>query len=122
MSNLIRNYTADGATEAFRIAKSGSDDGLIAQASAATDALLGIFDELAHADGERTDVIRDGMARVQYGGTVARGDWLTADSDGKAVKTAPSAGSNVSVIGRAEVAGVAGDIVPIVLAIGQIQG
>jgi hypothetical protein len=122
MSNLIRNYTADGATSAYRIAKPGSDDGLAAQASAATDALFGIFDELAHDDGERADVIRAGACLIQLGGTVTRGDWLTANSDGKAVKAAPDAGSNVSVIGRAEVSGKDADIVPHILAIGQIQG
>lgn len=120
--NSIRNYTADGATGAYLIAKFGAADGQAKQAAAATDAVMGVFDELAHASGERCDVIRAGDALVQYGGTVARGDWLTANASGQAVKAAPAAGANNSVIGRAEVSGVSGDIVPIVLAIGQIQG
>ena len=118
----IRNYTADGATNPSRIAKFSTADGHVAQAAANTDALIGVFDELAHADGERCDVIRAGSTLVQYGGAVTRVDWLTSDANGKAVKAAPAAGSNASVIGRAEVSGVDGDIVPIVLAIGQIQG
>lgn len=122
MSNLIRNYTAGAATGAYLIAKFGSADGAVVQAAAATDEVIGVFDELAHASGERADVIRAGYAHVQYGGTVTRGDWLTSDADGKAVKAAPAAGDNASVIGRAEVSGVAGDIVSIVLAVGQIQG
>ncbi|HET7300106.1 MAG TPA: hypothetical protein VFJ01_05580 [Oleiagrimonas sp.] len=122
MSNLIRNYTTGAATAAYRIAKFGSADGAVVQAAAATDAAIGVFDELAHDSGERADVIRDGYALVEYGGTVTRGDWLTADADGKAVKASPAAGDNASAIGRAEVSGVAGDIVSIVLAIGQIQG
>lgn len=118
----IRNYTADGATNPSRIAKFSTADGHVVQAAAATDALIGVFDELAHAAGERCDVIRAGATLVQYGGNVTRGDWLTSDANGNAVTAAPAAGANNGVIGRAEVSGVAGDIVPIVLAIGQIQG
>lgn len=121
MSNLKRNYVTDAATGAYLIAKFGAEDGGVAQASAATDEILGVFDELAHASGERADVIRSGFAQVQYGGTVTRGDWLTSDANGKAVTAAPAATASVSVIGRAEVSGVAGDIVPIVLAVGQIS-
>jgi len=122
MSNITRNYEADGATKAFRIAKFGSDDGQAKQASASSDALMGVFDELDHASGERADVVRAGACRVQLGGTVTRGDFLTADSDGKAVTAAPAAGDNASVIGRAEVSGKDGDIISHVLAVGQIQG
>lgn len=119
---MIKNYTADGATTAYSIAKFGSADGDAALAAASTDKLIGVFDELAHADGERCDVIRAGATLVQYGGTVTRGDWLTANASGLAVTAAPTTGVNASVIGRAEVSGVSGDIVPIVLAVGQIQG
>lgn len=118
----IRNYTADGATNPSRIAKFSTADGHVVQAAAATDELIGVFDELAHATGERCDVIRAGATLIQYGGTVTRGDWLTSDASGNAVKAAPTTGAAASVIGRAEVSGVSGDIVPIVLAIGQITG
>lgn len=123
MSNFTRNYTTGAATAGYRIAKFGSADGAVIQGAASSDALIGVFDELDHASGERADVIRDGYALIEYGGTVTRGNWLTADADGKAVDVGTvTAGTNASVIGRAEVSGVAGDIVSIVLAVGQIQG
>lgn len=122
MSDFLRNYTTQAATAAYRLAKFGSADNTVIQSAAATDEIIGVFDELAHASGERADVVRGGPCLVQLGGTVTRGDWLTSDADGKAVTAAPATGSNVSTIGRAEVSGVAGDIVPHVLVIGQIQG
>lgn len=119
---MIINYTADAATTASTIAKFSSSDGHVVPAAAAADELIGVFDELSHASGERCDVIRAGRTLITYGGNVTRGDWLTSNASGQAVTAAPAAGANASVIGRAEVSGVAGDIVPIVLAIGQIQG
>lgn len=119
---MIINYTADAATVASTIAKFGTADGHVVPAAAATDELIGVFDEVSHASGDRCDVIRAGRTLITYGGAVTRGAWLTANASGQAVTAAPVAGANVSVIGRAEVSGVAGDIVPIVLAIGQNQG
>lgn len=102
-----RNYLAPAAIGAFLIAKHGANDGEAAQASAATDALMGVTDAVAPAAGERTDIVKSGIADVTYGGNVAKGDPLTSDANGKAIK-ATVAGSRL--IGYAEVAGVSGDI------------
>lgn len=119
---LIRNYTAGGAITKYRIAKHGAADGAVLQAAAATDALMGICVELDAASGARTDIIKAGIADVEYGGNVTRGDPLTSDANGKAVTAAPAAGANVRTIGFAEVSGVAGDIGACDIAPGVMQG
>ncbi len=79
-------------------------------------------DVLDIASGERVDVIEHGIAEVEFGGTVARGDPLTADADGKAIKAAPAAGVNARIIGWAGVSVVAGDIAKVRINLSQIQG
>jgi hypothetical protein len=119
---LNKHYTAAGAIAAFRIVKPGADDGEAAQAAAATDALMGVNESVATDDGEGCDVVKVGIADVEFGGTVAAGDPVTSDADGKAVKAEPDAGTNARIIGFAEVAAVAGDIAPVLIAPGVLQG
>lgn len=119
---LAKNYTAGGAISAFRIVKMGSNDGEVVQAAAATDLLMGVTGELGPASGERVDIIKAGIARIEFGGNVTRGNPLTADASGKAVAAAPGAGTNNRIIGFAEVSGVSGDIADVFLAPGVMQG
>jgi hypothetical protein len=104
---MRRNYLAAAAIAAFRIVKHGSNDGEVIQGAAATDALMGVNDSVAPEAGERVDIVKSGMADVEYGGNVTRGAPLTSDSVGRAV-TATVAGNRI--IGFAEVSGVSGDI------------
>ena len=120
---LTTNHTADGAIAAYRIVKFGAADGNVAQAAASTDLAIGVTDRLAAAvAGDRIDVIRSGIAEVEYGGNVTRGQKLTADADGKAIAAAPAAGVNAQIIGTAEVSGVAGDIGSLLVAPSVMQG
>ena len=81
---LIKNYTAEGDIAAYRIVKFGAADGGVAQAAASTDLVIGVNAELPVVAGERVDVVRAGLADVEFGGTVARGQPVAADADGKA--------------------------------------
>lgn len=119
---LNKNCTAEGAVTKHRIVKHGSADGLAAQGAAATDYLMGVNESITVADGERMDVVKSGIADVEYGGNVTRGKPITSDADGKAVEAAPAAGANVRIIGFAEVSAVAGDIGPALIAPGVMQG
>lgn len=120
---LLKNYVATAAIAAYRIVKFGTNDGEVTQAAAATDLLIGTTGRVtAAAANDRVDVIRSGIAEVEYGGTVARGDELTADASGQAVVAAPAAGSNVRIIGIAEVSGVSGDIGSVFIAPSVMQG
>ena len=119
---LNKNFVAEAAISAYRIVKPGTADGNVLQAAAATDFLVGVCESVGPALGERCDVVKSGIADVEFGGTVTRGGPVTADANGKAVAAAPAAGSNVRIIGFAEVSAVAGDIAPILVAPCVMQG
>lgn len=119
---LIKNYVAEVVVTANRIVKFGAADGDVVLAAAAADFSIGVSDSLDAALGERVDVIRTGIADVEYGGTVVRGDELTADSTGRAVAAAPTAGVNARLIGTAELSGVVGDIGKVLINLSVMQG
>lgn len=125
MSNptLIKTMTAGGAISHRRILKHGSADHEVVQAAASSDLLAGVAVAPGGvASGERVDVAMDGIAEVEFGGTVTRGQPVTADASGKAVAASPAAGANAEIIGHALVSAVSGDIAPVKLARGRIQG
>lgn len=107
-TNPPENFIADDAIGAYRIAIFGSEDGYAAIAAGATVPMLGITGELGATEaGKRVDVYTSGTQRVYYGGTVAAGNMLTSDANGAAITTT-TGGDHV--VGRARIAGVAGDI------------
>lgn len=113
---LFRGFNAEAAVSAYTIVKPGASGGVV-PATAATDKVLGTSDELDKAIGEVVDVAIGPVNKVKLGGTVAAGDWLTANASSLAIATT-TAGHQV--IGRAEIAGVAGDIVNYLRAPGQL--
>lgn len=104
---FIKSYRADAAVAKHRIVKAGAADGSIAQAAAATDAVMGVADSLGGTTGQIMDVVCGGYATVQYGGNVTRGAPLTANASGQAI-VATVAGSRL--IGFAVTAGASGDL------------
>ena len=117
MESHLKNlcYTAEGTIAPFRIVKFGTSDGNVLQASASSDGLIGVATAVganSYSTGNRLDVCRAGLAEVEYGGQITRGDKLTADSNGKAITitNAMLVAGVVNSIGTAEVSGVAGDI------------
>lgn len=124
MSNIstVRNCKAEGVIAAFTLVKPGAADMGVLAAAAVSDKIIGVSTDIAAASGERCDVILDGVADVLYGGTVTRGDPLTSDASGRAVTAAPGAGTNNSIIGRALISGVVGDIGQCIVSIGIMQG
>jgi hypothetical protein len=117
-----KNYTAGAAVTKYRLVKFGATDGAVLTGAAATDLLIGVNEALDVASGDRADVIRAGIAEVEYGGAVTRGAKLTSDASGKAVAAAPAADANVHVIGIAEVSGVDGDIGSVFISPSVMQG
>ena len=109
---LIKTYDAEGAITKYRIVTFGTDAKQVEQASANTDPLIGVNEAINVEDDERVDIVRSGFAEVEYGGTVTKGDLITSDQFGRAVKLTDvmlEAGANWS-IGVAEESGVSGDI------------
>jgi hypothetical protein len=119
---LITNFLADGAIAQFQIVKPGANSDDVKEAAAATDALIGISTFVPSDDNTSCDVVVCGIADLLLGGTVAFGDQLTSDANGNGVKAVPGAGLNVRTIGIAFKAGVSGDIIPCLIALGSAQG
>lgn len=119
---LTKAMKAEAAIAGYRIVKPGAADGAAVQATTTTEPLMGVADRLGAASGATVDVHMAGIAEVEFGGNVTRGDFLTADASGRAVAAAPGAGVNVNVIGRAMVSGASGDIGSVMISQGRIQG
>lgn len=105
---LTKSLTATGAIVKRRFVKYGAADGTGVQAVDAASFIVGVSSELDAAVGEHCSVHMNGnITDIEYGGTVARGDALTADAQGRAIKTTTT-GDRIG--GYAEVSGVVGDI------------
>lgn len=123
MNKIVKSYTAGGAIPNRRFVKWGSADGQVVLATAATDAVIGVSDHPGGAaSGERVDIVRLGFTEIELGGTVTRGGFITTNASGQAVAAAPAAGAVNSVVGRMDVSGVSGDVVPHLFIPGQITG
>lgn len=131
-SLLQKSFKAEAAIAAYRIVKPGTADTQVLQAAAATDFLIGVSNEVGAAINERQDIVVIGIADLELGGTVTRGDPITADANGKGVaatrhthteNTAGAYTQNATtgaaaagrIIGFALVSGVASDIIPVLL-------
>lgn len=121
-SGLTKNFTAEAAVTKRRIVKFGAADTTVLLGAASTDLLIGVSTGIDAAINEPCDVKMGGIAEVEFGGAVTRGQYLTSDATGRAVAAAPAAGVNASIIGVAMVSGVAGDIGSVLLSQGRIQG
>ncbi len=115
---LTKNYAAGGVIRACRFVK-WSADSTVVEAVDGGSPIIGVSEQLgitqADLDAGRTriDVIREGLAYLELGGNVARGDWLRADANGCGVAAALTAAATMHIGARAEVAGASGDIIPV---------
>ncbi len=124
---LTKNYNAEGTINGRRFVKYGAADGGALLAAANTDLIFGISHPMAaHAQvavsGDRFDVDEIGEAEIELGGTVAAGDLLTSDANGKAVKITDvmlQAGP-VNCGAQAKSAGVSGDYIKVTIRIQRI--
>jgi hypothetical protein len=114
---MILSFEAGAATVARRIARFSdvSASQKVAPASANTDPIIGVFDRIAGATGDIVDVIVEGQALVELGGTVTAGAPLTTDASGRAIVATPAAATTVRVLGFALEPGVIGDIAKVLV-------
>ncbi len=119
---LTKNYNAGGAISKRRFVKFGTDDRAVVQAAAATDSIIGVSTDVDTVIGEPTDVIHGGIALVQAGGAITRGQEVTSDANGKAVAATPAAGVNNRIAGIALQSAVLDDLFTVLLAPGVKQG
>ncbi|CAN5610805.1 hypothetical protein BH10PSE5_BH10PSE5_01300 [soil metagenome] len=120
---LTKTFTAEAAVTRRRICKFGATDSSVLMGAAATDLLMGVSDMSADVPiGHRCEVRLSGIAEVEFGGAVTRGQPITSDAIGRAVAAAPGAGVNNRLIGFAMVSAVLGDIGDVFMDLGSIQG
>jgi len=126
---------ATAISTAFTIACFGADDNTMTMAVAVSNDMIGVFQHTTLAAGDEVRVMLTGISRIVLGGTVARGQLLTSNSLGRGVvatqhvhvenlaaaytqNATTAAASAVRTIGRALASGVAGDIIPVLIAPG----
>lgn len=119
---LVKTYDASGTIAAYTVVKFTTTDFQVAAAAAVSDKLAGITTEVGVVDGERVDVIHDGIAYVTAGGTIAAGDALTVNASGQVVTAAPATGANANCIGRARQSAVSGDVLEVIIDFFVLQG
>jgi hypothetical protein len=113
---------AGAAIAAYTIVKFSAAETVVA-AAAATDSLIGITNDVAPANGERCDIVVEGVGFVTAGAAVTLGALVTSDASGRAVAAAPAAGVNNRMLGTAlDAATAAGDVIRVLLQQGSIQG
>lgn len=87
-----------------------SATGLVAFA-AATDKPAGVLQKPLAKQGEVARLGTGGISKVKLGGTVANGDDIQFNATGKGIVAATGG----YIIGRAQAAGVTGDVIPVLI-------
>lgn len=119
---FIVSRQAPTAVAPYSIVAFRAERGQVRQASADTDPLAGIADSMGAAAGGMADVQLSLIGDAKAGGTLAAGDPVTSDANGRAVKAVKRVGAIVSVIGIAQEPAVLDDIVPVLIAPSLIVG
>lgn len=107
----FRSYKAAVDIAANSIVKFTANAGEVTLATAATDKIAGVTDNVAVKAGDQVDVAYDGILPVKAGGNIAAGDMLTANAASKAIAATFTAAQMKFVIGRALAPAVADDLV-----------
>ncbi len=120
-SPRIQTFKSSAARAAFVCVKKGANDQTVAIASAATDKIIGVGQNVVAAIGSEFELsevaINGGGAKIKLGGTVAVGDLVTSDASGFGVATTTA---NDRVVGVAMEDGVAGDVIGIEVALSNV--
>ncbi len=115
-SLLEKSFVAKADIDGYLIFKLDAD-GEVLIASAAADKSVGVTGRGGAKAGEHLAGHLIGHVPVKYGGSVARGDLLTANASGQAVATSAA---NARIIGVAMEKGVSGDVGQALLVPGRI--
>lgn len=121
---LEKSFKCAAALAANVMVKFGADDDHVVVATAVGDLIIGVT---THATTDAEQAVRVqmlGIADVKTAGVITRGTFVTTNNAGLGVAAAPggSPPANNSVIGRALKTSASGDIIPVLLGIGQVQG
>lgn len=116
MSNptLTKTFKCTSAIAGRTLVTFGASDGEVVACSAVTDPIIGVTEQIGSQDNGRVDVIVAGIAEVNSGGNLTRGDVITATATGQAATA--SAGNRIA--GIVMQSAVANDIVDLLIAQG----
>lgn len=118
----LRMFTAGGAITKGAIVKFGADEHTVVVATTTTEQLLGVAEHDA-ASGEAVRVLMsNGETQVKAGGTITLGALVTSGAAGVGVAAAPAQGVNAFYVGRAMKAAASGDLFPVHVFPGVMQG
>lgn len=109
---LIKTFIAPASIAGRKLVTFAAADGEVAEASAVSDPLLGVSEQIGSRDNDRVDVIVAGIAEVKIGGNVTRGNPLTANASGDAVA---SSVATDRIVGIAMQSGVLNDIIDVLI-------
>ena len=118
----FRSFKAAVDIPANSIVKFTANDGEVTLATAATDKLAGVTDNVDVKAGQMVDVALRGIHTVKAGGNISAGDPLTANGTSKAIVATFTAANMKFVIGRALAQAVANDLVLFHIAPSVIAG
>lgn len=121
-----KSLEANGSITKQRAVKHDSTAGKIVQ-STAGDASFGIAIDGASSGEDCRVAFKDGEAAAMEvngsGTSIAAGDFLESDANGKGIKSAPSSGTNAEVVAIAEEGSSAdGDVIGVTIKRIRIQG
>lgn len=120
---LTKSFRTSTIIAPYRLAALGASDGVVKLATAATDSLIGVVQQVgATASGQLVDVCMGGLPEIEYGAAVERGDPLTTDNQGRAVPCDPGEGEEERYIGFALSSGGVGLIAGFQFAPGILKG
>ncbi|MBX3545583.1 hypothetical protein [Chelatococcus sp.] len=117
---LIKSFAAAAIVAGFRFVKFTANRLEVTLATGSDTHIAGCSDSLGADAGAQLDVMQVGLGEVQLAGTVAAGDPLTADANGKAIKATAHTSNVVHYGGFAQLPGVSGDVIPYIIAPGQL--
>ncbi|GEM_PF-531695 len=119
---LTKGYLGGATVNKYRMVKFSAANTVI-QATAETDAIIGVCGELDITSGAMGDVILAGIAEVESYDTITRGDLVTSDSVGRAVKVTDTMIASVTIhyLGIALESSVAGDIFQVLVVPGKLS-
>lgn len=110
---ICKSRIAATAIEPYTIVKPSAESNNVTTATAATDNITGVACSINVNKGDVVDIVQGGYAEVRFGGTVAAGDKITSDTQGRAVKA--TAGNRI--LGISSFAAVENDINEIVVSL-----
>lgn len=129
MNPLIKNYEQEEAIALYKIVTAGTADDQVKHADDSAEVIIGVANDYTlsqavnSAIGKRVDITRLGLAEVKLGGAVSRGDLLTTNASGLAVKVTDNMvnAATIFYLGFAEADGVENDIIEALVIPGKLS-